>query len=41
MFCNCQSEIAPCYWKGMASALGVPSTVYEKDSSWEILGWRV
>jgi hypothetical protein len=41
MFCNCQSEIAPRYWKGMASSLGVPSTVYEKDSSWEILGWRV
>jgi hypothetical protein len=41
MFCNCQSEIAPRYWKGMASSLGVPSTVYEKDSPWEILGWRV
>jgi hypothetical protein len=37
MFCNCQSTSTPRYWKGMASALGVPSTAYEKDSSWERL----
>jgi hypothetical protein len=37
MFCNCQSTSTPRYWKGMASALGVPSTAYEEDSSWENL----
>jgi len=37
MFCNCQSTSNPRYWKGMASALGVPASVYEKDASWENL----
>jgi len=37
MFCNCQSTSTPRYWQGMASALGVPASVYENDSSWENL----
>jgi hypothetical protein len=37
MFCNCKSTSTPQYWKGVASALGVPSTAYESDSSWKNL----
>ena len=37
MFCNCQSTSTPRYWKGVASALGVPVSTYENDSSWENL----
>jgi hypothetical protein len=37
MFCNCESAITGCYWKGVAQALGVPEAVYAKECTWKKL----
>ena len=37
MFCNCDTPSSGCYWKGVASAIGIPKNVYEKNSDWETL----
>lgn len=37
MFCNCDTPSSGCYWKGVASAIGIPKEVYEKNADWETL----
>mmetsp|Transcript_33349 Transcript_33349/g.37280 ORF Transcript_33349/g.37280 Transcript_33349/m.37280 type:complete len:316 (-) Transcript_33349:1051-1998(-) len=37
MFCNCDTPSSGCYWKGVASAIGIPKEVYEKNSEWGTL----
>mmetsp|Transcript_44668 Transcript_44668/g.50577 ORF Transcript_44668/g.50577 Transcript_44668/m.50577 type:complete len:319 (-) Transcript_44668:2031-2987(-) len=37
MFCNSDTPSSGCYWKGVASAVGIPKEVYENNSDWETL----
>lgn len=37
MFKNCITTSSKCYWKGVASAIGIPKSVYENSSNWQQL----